>query len=334
MNTHRPVMLRGAERLRDLYLRLAWRVASIANRAAEPDEDDFGQFLKRAGGIADPGRDNDMMAYWLVTRATKGHPVPESLGSAWNRFSGRRRRDPERARAWRALILRWAELQESDEPHGRIQEFGESPSTLHEAILGEAFETVPPGSASLAAAALCEAALYEGAQRSEVMRPRRAPRASALSATRSVAAVATAAVLAFAVWLVPARGPAFEASHPSASSLGIEQLERGSRSLVEQTLRARYIETLHQVQRVRITAIGEEMEFERILLEGARLDVERAIGRHRETGRVPPALYLLLGKLSLMTKFEAEGRRALARAANYGGATGAEARELLALLPD
>jgi hypothetical protein len=75
------------------------------------------------------------------------------------------------------------------------------------------------------------------------------------------------------------------------------------------------------------------MDFERILLEGARLDVERAIDRHRRTGRVPPRLYLLLGKLSLLTEFETEGRRALARAANYGGPTGREARELLELLP-
>lgn len=121
---------------------------------------------------------------------------------------------------------------------------------------------------------------------------------------------------------------------PPVSSLGIEQLERGSKSLVEQALRARYIETLHQVQRLRITEVGEGMDFERILLEGARLDVERAIERHRLTGRVPPRLYLLLGKLSLLTEFETDGRRALARAANHGGAVGKEALELLALLPE
>jgi hypothetical protein len=90
---------------------------------------------------------------------------------------------------------------------------------------------------------------------------------------------------------------------------------------------------MHRVQSAPITDLQDGLDFEQALLQGARLDVLRAIERHAQVGRVPPRLHLLLGKLSLLTGFEVEGRRALARAANHGGEAGRQARELLAMLP-
>lgn len=312
MITYRNMMRGAAEGLRDMRLLIAWKLFSAFRRRPEPDGDDFGRFLTHAGGAADPDRDRELMRYWLVTRRMPARPMPEALDSAWNRFRGRRRRDPERARIWREYVLRWAELNGEEgamsEPGLPREGHARLPGTLHEAVIGASFDVALPSLPPVRS----------------VPHPLR----------RTAAGTAVVAVLLFATWMAPTGGRSTGEDLPSVSSLGIEQLERGSKSLVEQALRARYIETLHEVQRVRITAIGEEMDFQRILLEGARLDVERAMERHRRAGRVPPRLYLLLGKLSLMTEFETEGRRSLARAANYGGATGQEARELLALLPD
>lgn len=301
MRTIRHMMRGAAEGLRDLRIRVSWKVVSVVLRRTEPDADAFGRFLKQAGDVTDPDRDEDLMPFWLVTRRMPGPRMPDALESAYFRFRGRRRRDPERARAWRGYILRWAELrgEENDSRAGEISE-GLLRITADEGV---------PGS-------------------------NKSPRIRHRKLRRLVAAVAVVVAAGLTSWIIPLGRPAAEANLPSASTLGIEQLERGSKSLVEQALRARYIETLHQVQRLQITAMGEQMDFERILLEGARLDVERAIERHRRAGRVPPRLYLLLGKLSLLTEFETDGRRALARAAIHGGEVGREAEELLALLPD
>lgn len=306
MRTLRHLARDAAEQLRDLRIRLSWKVASVVRRRDEPDGDAFGRFLKQAGDITDPERDEHLMAFWLVTRRMPGPPMPEALESAYFRFRGRRRRDPERARAWRGYILRWAEIREEENPLTPGERGGEPPDASADSVRGRLHRS--------------------GSRPAE-------PRHLFLRRTIATAAVVVAAGLA--TWVIPSGRHTAERDLPPASALGIEQLERGSKSLVEQALRARYIETLHQVQRVRITAMGEGMDFERILLEGARLDVERAIDRHlRADGRVPPRLYLLLGKLSLLTEFETEGRRALARASIHGGAVGTEAQELLALLPE